>query len=137
MPGPNGPIHVQVGIARIRTSKTGRGRVCPLNPVAAMIASAWVQRSRTGWLLPGADNRLAAAQWFCNARFLPACARAGIEGLRWHDLRHTCASRALQRGARPEQIQRLLGHQSITMTERYMHWDEGALWPAAMALARA
>lgn len=63
VPGPNGLIRVQVGVARIRTSKTGRGRVCPLNPVAAMIANAWVQRSRTGWLLPGGDNRLAVAQW--------------------------------------------------------------------------
>lgn len=137
VPGPMGPIRVLVGLARIGTSKTGRGRMCPLNPVAAVIADGWARRSRDGLLFPGGKDRAAAAKMFADRHFVPACARAGIEGLRWHDLRHTCASRALARGARPEQIQRLLGHQSITMTERYMHWSEDALWPAAMALAAA
>lgn len=135
--GPLGPVRVMVRVAHIRTSKTGRGRVCPLNPIAAIIADGWMRRSRSGWLFPGGANRMFSAQMFLRRHFVPACARAGIHGLRWHDLRHTCASRALARGARPEQIQRLLGHQSITMTERYMHWSEDALWPAAMALATA
>jgi integrase len=57
-----------------------------------------------------------------------------IEGLRLHDLRHTCASRALRYGATPHEVQRLLGHTSIAMTERYLHWDTGSeIWAAAMA----
>jgi len=38
------------------------------------------------------------------------------EGLRLHDLRHTCASLLIQLGAHPKVIQEWLGHRSITVT---------------------
>lgn len=44
---------------------------------------------------------------------------AGIGNIRVHDLRHTYASRLAQKGAPMGAIQRLLGHESITTTERY------------------
>jgi integrase len=43
-------------------------------------------------------------------------------GLRFHDLRHTCASILISRGAHPKEIQARLGHASITTTlDRYGH----------------
>src|SRR3712207_3166082 len=43
--------------------------------------------------------------------------------IRWHDLRHTCATLILGRGVHPKMVQHLLGHSSITMTlDRYSHW---------------
>ena len=39
--------------------------------------------------------------------------------LRWHDLRHEYASRLVERGVRLAQVRDLLGHASITTTERY------------------
>jgi integrase len=43
--------------------------------------------------------------------------------IRWHDLRHTCATLLLGRGVHPKLVQHLLGYASITMTlERYSHW---------------
>ena len=42
--------------------------------------------------------------------------------LRFHDLRHTCASLLIQQGAHPKLIQTRLGHSSITITlDTYGH----------------
>ena len=41
--------------------------------------------------------------------------------VRFHDLRHTFASYLSELGLPPTQIQRVMGHASITTTERYMH----------------
>jgi len=46
---------------------------------------------------------------------------AGIKNFRWHDLRHTFASRLRMKGAPLEDIADLLGHKSLTMTRRYAH----------------
>jgi integrase len=138
--GPLGkPAQELVGVAKVVTSKTGKGRVTPLNRVAAAIARYFAERGE-GYLLGGkADqtrfSRCNVAGSFVTEQFKPALKEAGIEGLRWHDLRHTCASRALRNGARLEEVQQLLGHESITMTERYSHWEDSAVWSAANALA--
>lgn len=52
---------------------------------------------------------------------------AGLVGARFHDLRHTAASRMLQAGASLADVGRVLGHRSARTTERYAHIaDEGA-----------
>lgn len=60
---------------------------------------------------------------FRKRHWLPAVQRAGLpEPLRFHDLRHTCASLLIAQGAHPKEIQARLGHSSITTTlDRYGH----------------
>ena len=53
--------------------------------------------------------------------FDDAALQAGIKNFRWHDLRHTFASRLRMKGAPLEDIADLLGHKSLTMTRRYAH----------------
>src|SRR4029077_19853240 len=53
--------------------------------------------------------------------FDDAVAEAQIKNFRWHDLRHTFASRLRMKGAPLEDIADLLGHKSLTMTMRYAH----------------
>ena len=58
-----------------------------------------------------------------NRHFKPLLKCAGLRDLRWHDLRHTCATLLLGRCVEPKLVQHLLGHASITMTlDRYSHW---------------
>jgi integrase len=53
--------------------------------------------------------------------FATACREAGIEDFRIHDMRHTCAAWLVSAGAALAEVRDLLGHASITMTERYAH----------------
>lgn len=48
--------------------------------------------------------------------FEPACAAAGIQDFRVHDLRHTAASLAIAAGANVKAVQQMLGHASAAMT---------------------
>jgi integrase len=53
--------------------------------------------------------------------FETAKRKAGISNLRWHDLRHTGASWLVMSGVDLYVVQKLLGHSSIQVTERYAH----------------
>jgi len=53
--------------------------------------------------------------------FCSALEDAGIEDFRFHDLRHTFATRLVQGGVDLYKVQRLLGHKSPIMTQRYAH----------------
>lgn len=61
--------------------------------------------------------------------------RAGLEGVRLHDLRHAFASYMLTEGAPLQEVSRLLGHQSTAVTAKvYSHADPtGAGGRAAIA----
>jgi len=48
-------------------------------------------------------------------------ARAEIENLRWHDLRHTWASRMTQAGVPTQALQRLGGWETAAMVNKYAH----------------
>jgi integrase len=48
--------------------------------------------------------------------------RAGLRHMRFHDLRHTCATLLLSRGVHPKFVQELLGHATIAITlDTYSH----------------
>ncbi len=53
--------------------------------------------------------------------FYNATERAKIEDFRFHDLRHTFATRLAQAGIDLYMISKLLGHKDIKMTQRYSH----------------
>lgn len=53
--------------------------------------------------------------------FRLALKKAGIEDFHFHDLRHTFATRLVQAGIELYKVQRLLGHKSPMLTQRYAH----------------
>ena len=50
-----------------------------------------------------------------------ALKNSGIENFRWHDLRHTFASRAIMAGVTLRSLADLLGHSKVDMVFRYAH----------------
>lgn len=47
--------------------------------------------------------------------------RADVVDLRWHDLRHTAASRMVAAGADISEVKDILRHENIATTSRYVH----------------
>jgi len=92
----------------------------PLNDVAiAALKLVHGRRGRSGRVFQSAKT----GEPLENGRhwFDDAVIEAGIKNFRWHDLRHTFASRLRMKGAPLEDIADLLGHKSLTMTRRYAH----------------
>src|ERR1700719_4294707 len=67
------------------------------------------------------ERRVPASRFEAHALGLRAMKDAKIVGFRWHDLRHTAASRLRQKGAKLEDIAEFLGHKSLMMTKIYAH----------------
>ncbi|GAC1374851.1 MAG: site-specific integrase [Acidimicrobiales bacterium] len=85
-------------------------------------------RCRSGLVVPGRTGAPLQGQNILSRDWRTACDLAGVRGARLHDLRHTYASRLVRAGVPLLQVSRLLGHGSITTTERYSHlatsqWD--------------
>lgn len=120
-------VDVDRRLIRVRAerAKTGRERHVPISDRLLAILQAWrVTPSihvftlgrlqwRRAWQAPTA--RIGTL----NKALHAAARRAGIEDLRWHDLRRTAGCRWLQRDRlRMEAVASLLGHSSIAVTER-------------------
>ena len=103
-------------------SKNGERRTIPVNQtVLAMLKEKTTLRSLRTELV------------FCSKVFTPmesghlrrsfrlALGKAQIDDFHFHDLRHTFATRLVQAGVDLYKVQRLLGHKSPTMTQRYAH----------------
>jgi integrase len=69
--------------------------------------------------------------------FEVSCEEASIEGVTWHILRHTFASRCVMSGTDLKTLQTLMGHKTITMTARYAHLSPEHLKAALNRLDRA
>ena len=109
-------------------AKTG-GRVVPLGPEARTILAGLSREDDNPWViagrLPGSHITDLQKPW----RRIRA--RAGLEDVRIHDLRHSYASRALALGESLTMIGKLLGHTQVQTTARYAHLARESIQTAA------
>jgi integrase len=100
-------------------TKSGKPRGVPLNEDAiAALESLKTEEHRSGAVFKRRDG----TEWGqVRTAFETALKRAGIEGFRFHDLRHTFASHYMMRGGNLYDLKEILGHSDIAMTMRYAH----------------
>lgn len=55
------------------------------------------------------------------AAYRQALKKAAIQDFRFHDLRHTFATRLVQNGVDLYKVKELLGHKTLAITTRYAH----------------
>jgi integrase len=74
-------------------------------------------------IFPTATGAPMRASAVTDDSFKPLLERAGLpHSVRFHNLRHTCATLLLARGVHPKRVQELLGNSSIALTmDRYSH----------------
>ena len=111
-------LDFEAGEMRLRDSKTG-GRVVPMPPAAAQVLADLPRSEGNPWVFPG--KRKGTHQVNINESWDRIRRRAGLDGVRLHDLRHTFASRALAIGEGLPMIGELLGHRQVNTTARYAH----------------
>ena len=101
-------------------TKSGKPRGIPINRAVydALVALEPEQARREGLVFTRRDG---AAWGQIRSAFAKALEREGIKGFRFHDLRHTAASHLVMRGASLKDVQELLGHSDLKMTQRYAH----------------
>ena len=105
------------GFVHISDSKSGQGRNIPMNGLTFETLHA-MDRSRE-FVFENPETKTHVQD--VKTGFKAACRRAGIGGLRFHDLRHTAASRMVEAGIDLVTVSKILGHASIQMTMRYSH----------------
>ncbi|MBX3339721.1 MAG: site-specific integrase [Nitrospira sp.] len=116
-------LNTEQGILTIPLSKSGKTRHVILTDAALEIVKGLSSWMHSPFLFP---SPLTSAQPMQGRNFVvkiyePGLKRAKIEGVTWHTLRHTFASRAVMAGVDIRTVQELMGHSTITMTMRYAH----------------
>lgn len=117
-------LDLDEGLVHVRHGKGDRARKVPMGAAAVAAVSTWLAERP-------ADGDEAAV--FLNARgqrlgdrsvrrlVTTAGRRSGLPTLHPHALRHACATHLLDHGADLRAIQELLGHSSLSTTQRYTH----------------
>jgi site-specific recombinase XerD len=122
----------QEGTLRIDGRKTGRPRQVAVPELTFRCVETYLMYRQNHLeslgLPPASEPALllnkdgARVTGFSLSRALQQLARhAGAENFTLHQFRHTCASDLLEKGVHLPEVQRLLGHQCIATTMRYLH----------------
>jgi integrase len=142
-------LHAQITVAEQVTEiagtftwgppKTRAGRrTVTLPSVAATALEAhlrtWADRDPDGLVFTSPRGGLLRRSNFCRRVWLPATRVAGVEGLRFHDLRHTAATLAIAAGASTRELMGRMGHASSAAALRYQHVMAGRDTAIAAAL---
>ncbi|KRT63551.1 MAG: phage integrase family protein [Candidatus Dadabacteria bacterium CSP1-2] len=76
------------------------------------------------YVFPSSDGKPYMRQDSLNRAFIGALRRSKINHLRFHNLRHTAATRMIGSGANIVAVSRILGHADLKTTMRYTHPDD-------------
>jgi len=94
--------------------------------------------NRLSLVFPNGDGQPIDHNNLVKRFFKPASDRAGVSGIRFHDLRHTFASLLIEQGENPKYIQKQLGHSNPTVTLNiYAHLFEPVNQESAIRLENA
>lgn len=100
-------------------TKAGKTLHIPLNQEALNVLWKWRKQSNgTGLVFPGKNGQRLDN---CNTAWRAILKEAMIESFRWHDMRHSFASKLVMSGVDLATVRELLGHADFTMTLRYSH----------------
>jgi integrase len=121
-------IDFERGTLMVMHSKNGTRRTLPLTSTVFELLVTRQARVgiKVGFVFTIENGTRVKPRYLVRA-FQKAVRRSGIAHVRFHDLRHTFATRLVQRGVDLYRVQRLLGHKTSIMTQRYAHHSPESL----------
>ena len=114
---------------RIPFTKSGRERHVPLSAAALELLESVPRRTDSDYIFSNPNTCKPYVSIFCS--WHTARTAAGLAEVRIHDLRHSFASFLVNAGCSLYEVQRILGHASVVMTQRYSHLSQASLLRAA------
>jgi len=115
-------------------TKAKKTRRIPISTVLRkLFRELKLQAGKSKFVFPSTNGLDKHLTWLKHS-FKTACKKAGIEKLRFHDLRHTTATRLVESGIPLHAVAKLLGHSTVKVTERYSH-PENSIQEAVEILA--
>jgi integrase len=117
---------------RAMNSKTARPRIVGMTPrLMAELRMLWNESPRMLDLtLFGLDARCSTIK----TSWLSVCELAGLDGFRFHDLRHTAITRLVATGTPSATIMKISGHTQMTTFQRYNNPSSDSVKLAAIRL---
>lgn len=119
-------VDVRRRIVRLDKTKNGSARTVPLSYRAARVLAKAiahpVRPSDTDLIFfgePGRDGK--RRPYTIGKVWADALARAGINDLHFHDLRHEAVSLLVEKGLSDQEVAAISGHKSMQMLRRYTH----------------
>lgn len=103
-------------------SKNGERRTLPLNQsaIGVLKSRSKVRHIKSNYVFVNQNGERIIQSNLLRAFYI-AMKKADIQSFRFHDLRHTFATRLVQAGVDVYTVSKLLGHKDIRMTQRYAH----------------
>ena len=120
---------------RIPTTKLGKPRHVPLSDGVMDLLSTMPRNPKSDWVF--ANPKTGRPYGSLYGSWNTARNRAGLQGFRMHDLRHSFASLLINSGRSLYEVQKLLGHTQIITTQRYAHLAPETLLAASNAATQA
>lgn len=119
-----GDIDGERRLLRIEQGKGAKDRLVPLSPtLLEQLRTYWRLYRPRDWLFAGRTPGERLSETSIQKAFTRAKARAGVKKIGGiHSLRHAYATHQLETGLPVHRLQRLLGHQDLHSTLRYVHW---------------
>lgn len=104
----------------VEEGKGGKSAVIPINSYVATVLNEWKKDNYNNEYV-FVNPKTRKPYWDISKSWYRAVVLAGIPKIRFHDLRHTFATRLAQNGVDTIHIAKLTRHSSIKMVERYVH----------------
>ena len=131
-----GQLVVRANFCRgvLSTPKSGHERVVPLTDALKSNLAKTESRPRRGLVASNARGG-AWTEFSLRLALHRACARAGLDPYRFHDLRHCFVTSLFRAGVSAPTVQALAGHAELTTTQGYAHVGVGDLAEAIRRLS--
>jgi len=115
-------VDLERGFLRLAQTKNRERRAVPVPSQTLTQLTRWSQgQPLAGWVVPRSSGR---SVFPGEHAWKVALKKADVPDFRFHDLRHTFASYLAMSGATLAEIAEVLGHKTLSMVRRYIHFTQ-------------